>query len=96
SDRDWSSDVCSSDLAMKFIQVFVHDQSDEEVTARFFLLLAGKTVKRLRQHLVSRAVADLVDEITFRPRDGPGFSDGGAALGYDEIGRASCRERVVG
>src|SRR5258706_12950281 len=69
--------------AMKFIEVFVHHQADEKVAARFLLVLWWEIAEGFGQNFIGRAVADLVDEIAFRFRDGPGFADGSAALGND-------------
>src|SRR3546814_4967320 len=82
---DWSSDVCSSDLA------------------------AGRGSDRLEilhargRHLFDEAVvregpgrghAILVEIPAFAAGDPDGVRGGGDALGLEEIGRASCRERV--
>src|SRR6266568_9604787 len=69
--------------AVKVLEVLVDDQSDEQVAARFALFLFGELVDRLRQDFVSRAVADLVDQISFRLGDGPGVTDGRATLRND-------------
>src|SRR5206468_7617046 len=92
SDRDWSSDVCSSDLALTGQTVFL----------TVFVLLAGYFAVGLLYHLVLSVVG--VHEGWQRLRE-DGF---GAAPPFTptdfmipvsiivaarEIGRASCRER---
>src|SRR5206468_4463168 len=54
SDRDWSSDVCSSDL---FIAVMLNTESEEELSARFIILAwillgaaAGSLLASVQRH----------------------------------------------
>src|SRR5206468_9776994 len=89
SDRDWSSDVCSSDL----------------ITAVPLRVLAGAVAKRLAQLVgaVARRIERDDERLVLRVDQvvGAGRSDladlGDARRGCEsdgQIGRASCRERV--
>src|SRR2546422_4555848 len=72
--RDWSSDVCSSDLALDGVA------PDARAAGEHFLAV-------LRQaRLLRGRGAGLFG-------DGPRL-ERGVAVDHDEIGRASCRERV--
>src|SRR5206468_6175318 len=91
SDRDWSSDVCSSDLTWRpriARQIVVLNRAD---------LLPAADADRVRDDLRSRLRLDALDDVPIaltRARDG---ASGIAELrGWleQEIGRASCRERV--
>src|SRR5256886_12452959 len=87
-DCDWSSDVCSSDLALggqagtspriENVLGFPAGLSGEEFAARA-ALQAQKFGVRIK--LAARAVS-----LSWR--------NGRHEVGFDEIGRASCRERV--
>src|SRR5690554_7043011 len=71
--RDWSSDVCSSDLAD------AHNlQLDDQLTA----IINGR-----RQTLTIVGIAESPEFIYVIP-------PGGMLPDYQQIGRASCRERV--
>src|SRR2546421_9515656 len=78
SDRDWSSDVCSSDLKVCFGAVFVEGIVIFGLFPFIALLLlaAGEP----RASIAGAVIA--------------GFSLGGVIYALFEIGRASCRERV--
>ena len=45
-----------------------------------FLFGGRKLIERFRQHLVSRAIADFVNDVLLHLRQRPGFADGRAAL----------------
>src|SRR2546429_82011 len=83
--RDWSSDVCSSDLSRRCRRLARHPQRRESAAAHD----AAGLALTLRPDRVDR-----LGRITSRqPRRG--VSPDGAIRGYPlEIGRASCRERV--
>src|SRR5206468_10078320 len=87
SDRDWSSDVCSSDLTTSNGNYYVTESggtvheviahgADKDAANQSFAMLVGK-------HVCVRGTIDTAVQPT-----------GGAANVVDEIGRASCRERV--
>src|SRR5581483_11636524 len=44
--------------AVKFLQVFVDDQANEQIAARFFLFLGGQRVEGFSQNFIGRAVSD--------------------------------------
>src|SRR5699024_11550802 len=75
SKRDWSSDVCSSDLSVRV----GGDRFDEAIITyvrrNYGSLIGESTAERIKQEI------------------GAAFP-GGELLEFDEIGRASCRERV--
>src|SRR5437660_6722096 len=87
--RDWSSDVCSSDLAGRPVQ-----QLDSLIAVAIGLahLVEGQVGRRL--DVVAMEVdADLPQarrRLRARAREGPFVS------GFSKIGRASCRERGAG
>src|SRR5206468_8644357 len=92
SDRDWSSDVCSSDLVTKALDACA-------ATGVPRLLLGGGVVanRRLRDVATARAAAAGV-RLRIPPFDlctdnGAMIAGLGAALVEAEIGRASWRER---
>src|SRR5207248_4910995 len=78
--------VCADQVAdekvapVKFIQVFVYDQANKQIAARFFLVLRRQVVKSFSQYFVCRAVANLMDEVPFRLGNGPGLTNWGALL----------------
>src|SRR5207249_5760319 len=81
SKRDWSSDVCSSDLARLVDHVvrgveLLGVASDE----RIFLVVRGGSVR-----------AEVVPERQYTHR---GYRPGEGEVHCQQIGRASCRERV--
>src|SRR5207247_3232582 len=93
STRDWSSDVCSSDLKPQGSAADVYNHVREEYLKRFGLavteplgfdntfaiVIRGEDARRLHLHTISEAAR-------YTPQWRAGF-------GY-EIGRASCRERA--
>src|SRR5206468_7381849 len=84
SDRDWSSDVCSSDLYEVHHGVRIQDSA---VIAAAMLSARYITDRRLPDKaidLIDEAASRLRMEITSKPQP----------LDEIEIGRASCRERV--
>src|SRR5207245_6881311 len=91
--RDWSSDVCSSDLSLVIHPASTtHRQlSDDELFA------AGITPGTIRLSLGLETLDDLIWDLE-RGLAAAGASDPGnareAPAGAPEIGRASCRERV--
>src|SRR2546422_5726315 len=78
--RDWSSDVCSSDLMIRHTRCS-RDWSSDVCSSD---LLGGELPPRLGRH-----VPGLGREADQEP---PALAR--AESGQDEIGRASCRERV--
>src|SRR5207249_8551604 len=86
SKRDWSSDVCSSDLGQSVqyvrrdlrsqVRIGLHDACD---VGEIFLALAAAPLAILRR-------PDLSEEYILDPSD--------AKRQTKQIGRASCRERV--
>src|SRR5205807_6392297 len=81
SDRDWTSDVCSSDLhqvAVGGIAEVVVPREVEDLDDRLDLTLPSE-IERLRQPQIPREVGVVLAQRVAR---------------QDEIGRASCRERV--
>src|SRR5690606_40880934 len=84
--RDWSSDVCSSDLGEKA-------RADDDV--RLAGLQHLEQARDLRR--VVLAVAVLADDVVVAARQAeqePGLHRGADTEVAREIGRASCRERV--
>src|SRR5207249_9529480 len=88
SKRDWSSDVCSSDL---WAQEKLYQLINYRYTARLATVITSNLVpekleprigSRLRDHALSKVIE--IDAPDYRRFD-PGRS---------QIGRASCRERV--
>src|SRR5699024_11656129 len=83
SKRDWSSDVCSSDLARQvgvpYILVYLNkaDMVDDPELLE----------------LVEMEVRELLDNYQFPGEETP-IVVGSALKALEEIGRASCRERV--
>jgi len=69
--------------AMKFIEVFVDDESNKKVSLAFLLFRRRKFLNRVNEHLVSRAIGDLVDDVLLGFRNGPCVADRSAALGND-------------
>src|SRR5207248_5746910 len=88
---DWSSDVCSSDLP--------RDAPPREVVRVVLLGLAEGVPAPLRRPGTAHVDEHLHVAVLHEERIDPG---GGAlvlvvrVLGQDQIGRASCRERVWG
>src|SRR5207249_8854518 len=94
SKRDWSSDVCSSDLDLE--RVLAQDPIAEGVERRD--LDVGVAVRHERVdallHLGGGLVGEGEREDLVRP--GPARGDEPGDTSRDEIGRASCRERAGG
>src|SRR5206468_7403713 len=88
SDRDWSSDVCSSDLTDAHVHVLAVDAALARLSERPVTLLTLQAAKVL-EGMLQRGFTTV--------RDAAG-ADGGLAEAVEEglvqIGRASCRERV--
>jgi len=66
---------------VEVLQILVDHQPNEQVAARPLLLLGRELVERFRQHLVGRAVADLVDDVLLDLGEGPRLAYRRAALG---------------
>ncbi len=69
--------------AMKFVEVLVDHQADEQIPARLLLFFGRERVERFGQDLVSWTIADFMDDVLLNFGEGPGFADGRAALGRD-------------
>ena len=67
--------------AVIILDVFVHDQADKEIAASLFLLVGAEPAESLSQHLVSRAIANLVNDILVHLRQSPRLADRRASLG---------------
>lgn len=68
---------------MEIFEIFVDDEADEQIAARFLLFGFGQSFERFGEDLIGGAIADFVDEVGFGFGDGPGFADRGATLGND-------------
>src|SRR5206468_9817183 len=79
SDRDWSSDVCSSDLAAP-------------ASARVLPTIQSRCRKLPLRPLAKDDVVRAAATAAQIPVDDPALA--AAAVAAEEIGRASCRERV--
>src|SRR5207249_6677615 len=92
SKRDWSSDVCSSDLSPKWN----FDDATFERTAKAFDNPDHVAIVihnyRWRQSLAEGEVQ--YDALEKRLAEGPVIKVPTITMEGDEIGRASCRERV--
>src|SRR2546421_2906661 len=82
SDRDWSSDVCSSDLEYRKSLELDADLLEAPLERRVALEVLAVLVERRR-----------ADRLELAPREGR-LEDRGRVDRALEIGRASCRERV--
>jgi len=69
--------------AMKFIEVFVDDESHKKIALAFLLFRRRKLLNGVDENLVGGAVGDLVDDVLLGFRNGPCVADGSAALGND-------------
>src|SRR5581483_1617577 len=69
--------------AMKLFEIFIDDQTDEEIAARAFLLLGGQLIEGLGQDFIGGPIADLVNDVLVDFRQRPGFSNRRAALRSD-------------
>lgn len=72
---------------VEFFEVLIHDQANKKISARFSLIIRRQGIKGFRQDLVSRAVADFVDDILLDLSQGPGIADGRAALRCQAVER---------
>src|SRR5699024_11365267 len=79
SKRDWSSDVCSSDLTITVLQFKTHREVSLPITDEVMFALLDY-IKNVRPKVDSA-------NSHFLRTAGPHFPD-------SQIGRASCRERV--
>src|SRR5690606_40703833 len=90
--RDWSSDVCSSDLVAR------HDAADawQEAERRFPADREGQIMHELAMKTSdSQWHKQLSADAAASSRNGSGNAEDGAVRSpYWQIGRASCRERV--
>src|SRR5699024_11785606 len=86
SKRDWSSDVCSSDL----LQHLEDDRAarDAEGVADLLRLLGPMT----RDEIIARSVPSADVDVWLRTLAGAGRA---VVVDHAEIGRAACRERGV-
>src|SRR5207249_7648699 len=88
SKRDWSSDVCSSDLTtVRFINV-----SGGPHNIAFYADSIPKGGAAVLKKGMPNAMGDLMGAFLTQPNEKYDVSFTGAPAG--EIGRASCRERV--
>src|SRR5437870_8004129 len=82
--RDWSSDVCSSDL------VLVHGVEQARIGKAIVLVLGADALIPVgRAHAVIGPIDGVAGVVA-----AVGADDDAATLGEAQIGRASCRERV--
>src|SRR5699024_11706442 len=88
SKRDWSSDVCSSDLILNWS--FVHDDVPRFTVQNQIALALRKEVEALEENGIQIIQ---VDEPALR--EGLPLDQKKWQAYLDEIGRASCRERVA-
>src|SRR5690606_39897308 len=87
--RDWSSDVCSSDLPPRDAAVFLGGNFSGEAMRRAATLL--ETVEPSGPVIAERATCDMLAFFTARPITCAGNILRPVEL---QIGRASCRGRV--
>src|SRR5690606_40652225 len=83
--RDWSSDVCSSDLSSQQLEALTSEQVDALNTAQIGALSSAAFAAMSTDEL---AVLDSADMAAINAKALSGFSTD------SKIGRASCRERV--
>src|SRR5690606_39867477 len=96
--RDWSSDVCPADLYEDAIeknrrlifdglsrQNFDLSTPDGRFSARLFVSIANKSSEDTKRRIKRE---------TRRMAEKGEFHGGKPAFGWDQIGRAACRERV--
>ena len=76
--------VANEEIApMKFLEVFIDHEPDKQVAAGFFLFVGREFVECFCQHLVSRTIPDLVNNVLLHLREGPGIPNRCAPLrGY--------------
>src|SRR5690606_39766394 len=89
--RDWSSDVCSSDLTMDPCTVEAHRLSREDRSNVFYLPPCADVEKFTRVDYSNRKGAFFLGNALLVPR--PQWLEPVQRL-VDELGRASCREAV--
>src|SRR5207249_6473691 len=90
SKRDWSSDVCSSDLAIKVLHPELATSLGVERFLREIGIAAGLTHPHILALYDSGRAADLLYYVM-------PYIEGETLRGrLEQIGRASCRERVEG
>src|SRR5207245_8648923 len=85
--RDWSSDVCSSDLELTYYYRFLTAEEILRFYAKIFRLPSAEADRRIDQLL------KLVELEGARKRPLKTYSKGMQQRVGLEIGRASCRER---
>src|SRR5207249_6337080 len=90
SKRDWSSDVCSSDLVEE-LPVLAHELPSLEVEQR--IAVVERVVAFLATTLLPHTQAEQLILYPEADRLLGGRHDGGA-VAHNQIGRASCREKV--
>src|SRR3546814_9513763 len=78
--RDWSSDVCSSDLVLKVIDQGADDTTNAVSIRRFFTRTAGVETKTSTEQATLIQTRHRIPETPLRQGQ--------------KLGRASCRERV--
>src|SRR5690606_40552059 len=89
--RDWSSDVCSSDLDPNFIHTVVYIYAHEPEEGAAGVILNRPTDEPTVAHLPEwRSVLAAPPTVFW---GGPVAQDSGVVLIDAEIGRASCGER---
>src|SRR5206468_7408556 len=91
SDRDWSSDVCSSDLEAHVLQLV--EERDRHLVAEQVVAAADERGDLLLLELLVHESQRLGDDAV-EQRPPHGCLDDLAVPAQAEIGRASCRERV--
>src|SRR5690606_41990852 len=85
--RDWSSDVCSSDLMMRFIE------SAEGLALILEQLPGSPAVSQRGVQCVTHQLVILDQPVVRVLRKGKGRQ--AQSVNHRQIGRASCRERVL-
>src|SRR5690606_40896556 len=91
--RDWSSDVCSSDLCPANVNLFEgYNLPHTNYGGQTKVLTASATVVPFQAYEIKLVVADQGDYAW----DSAIFIEAGSFnIGLNKIGRASCRERGV-
>src|SRR3546814_20571717 len=101
---DWSSDVCSSDLAAGHVQIYLLTGQSQPASCLQHRQYHGKAAGIPAHHGTPRGGLrgggnqglnfNQEGAGALEPGEDGGAGDVAAALGKEEIGRASCRERV--
>src|SRR3546814_12423942 len=102
---DWSSDVCSSDLAIAVSMILFLDVAPEHIIIASFVLLVFGLAFTFMGGLNSVIWSDLVQVVLYvgaaifvvlflLSKIPAPAADIYTALAHPQIGRASCRERV--